>query len=411
MMRSLFSIIALALLFSARAAFGQSVMGGSCTLNASLIEHSDSAQCPSRSSCKRSKVSTVDEGVCTHKPLDPVDGSDVATVCAVFVASALAAGGGIGGGGLLVPIYIIIEGFAAVQATALSLATIGGSSLANLWLYARRHHPDASRPRPLIDYESALLLTPSLLAGTTIGVTLSTVVPEWLVVVLLIAALGSVSHKTLKKGIAKWTAQQRANAEARKKSSGKDSTSDLPSNESAVHTKDASPSKTPNELEMATPSSSTISSNARLPGSKNLSAQSPSPLSNRDSLKEEIADCHSLRQALYARDSKLLPVVPLAYTFGLWVLAFAFALLRGGRRGASIVGAQCGDQLLWWLLIANMAALVGASWALRYRLLRYLTFAHPLYLWFNETLFYSQQNTCSYLYANSAAYSSLNPTQ
>jgi hypothetical protein len=373
-MKYLYSAITLTVLLfsSAQTVSGQAVMGGSCTLNASLIDQSENSQCPSRSSCKNSKVSAVGDGVCTHKHLDPVDGLDIATICAVFVASALAAGGGIGGGGLLVPIYIILEGFAAVQATALSLATIGGSSLANLWLYARRRHPDTSRPRPLIDYESALLLTPSLLAGTTIGVTLSTVVPEWLVVVLLIAALGSVSHKTLKKGIAKWTAQQKANAATNKEIAEMEATLELPSAKTALHAKNYLPSKSPSDIEMAkSPTSSAISSNARLPGSKDLSAQRPSSLSNRDSLKVDIADGQSALNLIYARDSKLLPVVPLAYTFGLWVLAFAFALLRGGRGGASIVGAECGDELFWWLLFANMAALVAASWALRHRLLRY----------------------------------------
>jgi uncharacterized membrane protein YfcA len=56
----------------------------------------------------------------------PLNQYDVAAMVLSFFSTALAAGGGIGGGGLLVPIFILVMNFPSSQATALSLATISG---------------------------------------------------------------------------------------------------------------------------------------------------------------------------------------------------------------------------------------------------------------------------------------------
>merc|ERR1719233_1741583 len=53
----------------------------------------------------------------------------------------IASGGGIGGGGILVPLNIFILGFEPHAAIPLSNATILGSALATLLLNARKRHP------------------------------------------------------------------------------------------------------------------------------------------------------------------------------------------------------------------------------------------------------------------------------
>eukprot|EP00613_Pedinella_sp_CCMP2098_P039069 CAMPEP_0171777328 /NCGR_PEP_ID=MMETSP0991-20121206/57724_1 /TAXON_ID=483369 /ORGANISM="non described non described, Strain CCMP2098" /LENGTH=189 /DNA_ID=CAMNT_0012384037 /DNA_START=400 /DNA_END=969 /DNA_ORIENTATION=- len=99
------------------------------------------------------------------------------------------------------------------MATALSLATISGGSVANLWTYAQRYHPNPVIRRPLIDYDASLVFGPPLLAGTTVGSLLSVVFPEWLVVVLLVLLLGVSAVKTLSKGVKKWNKQTWQNLE------------------------------------------------------------------------------------------------------------------------------------------------------------------------------------------------------
>jgi hypothetical protein len=98
--------------------------------------------------------------------------------------------------------------FETNQATALSLTTISGGSLANLFTYVQRRHPNPTLPRPLIDYDASLLFAPPLLAGTLIGTTLSVVFPDWLVTILLVLLLAYTSDATLRKGIATWNKQE-----------------------------------------------------------------------------------------------------------------------------------------------------------------------------------------------------------
>jgi uncharacterized membrane protein YfcA len=50
----------------------------------------------------------------------------------------IAAGGGIGGGGVLVPIYILVMGFDAKHAIPLSNITVFGGALANTYLNQQR---------------------------------------------------------------------------------------------------------------------------------------------------------------------------------------------------------------------------------------------------------------------------------
>ena len=146
---------------------GEILAGSACT-NASICVHSTTCQSAGPDS---------DEMVCAHKPLLPLNGADWAAMILSFFSTALAAGGGIGGGGLLVPIFILVSNFPSSQATALSLATISGAfaccghslshkllltrrarypvpaggSLANLFTYAQRYHPNEELKRPLIE--------------------------------------------------------------------------------------------------------------------------------------------------------------------------------------------------------------------------------------------------------------------
>ncbi len=49
-------------------------------------------------------------GVVHHKPLWPIDWTDILGIGLASFALLLAAGGGIGGGGILVPLYIVVLG-------------------------------------------------------------------------------------------------------------------------------------------------------------------------------------------------------------------------------------------------------------------------------------------------------------
>lgn len=157
-----------------------------------------SEQCLSGYECKNAE----EEGTCEREPLfaNWRATEDTATTFLLFLGASLAAGGGVGGGGIFVPIYIIVAGLTPQEAVPMSQATIMGGSIANLINYYPKFHPKIPG-KPLIDYEVVMMLTPMLLVGTTIGVILNTMFPGWLIVALLALTLIYTCYRTTKKAI------------------------------------------------------------------------------------------------------------------------------------------------------------------------------------------------------------------
>jgi hypothetical protein len=98
-----------------------------------------------------------------HKNLFPMDTSDIIGTLLVGIGLMIAASGGIGGGGILVPLLIIVYGFHPKFAIPLSNFTILGSSITNMVLNLRKRHPDANRP--LVDWDLILVMEPLTMAG------------------------------------------------------------------------------------------------------------------------------------------------------------------------------------------------------------------------------------------------------
>lgn len=93
-----------------------------------------------------------------HKPLHPIDGWDVTGVGLACLGLMIAAAGGIGGGGILVPLYILVLGFDPKHAIPLSNITIFGGAITNTVLNLSKRHPDADRP--LVDWDLILVMEP-----------------------------------------------------------------------------------------------------------------------------------------------------------------------------------------------------------------------------------------------------------
>lgn len=98
-----------------------------------------------------------------HKDIFPLDQSDVIGTVLVGLGLMIAASGGVGGGGILVPLLIIVYGFHPKNAIPLSNFTILGSSITNMILNFPKRHPDADRP--LVDWDLILVMEPVTMAG------------------------------------------------------------------------------------------------------------------------------------------------------------------------------------------------------------------------------------------------------
>uniref|UniRef100_A0A1J3CPG3 Sulfite exporter TauE/SafE family protein 4 n=1 Tax=Noccaea caerulescens TaxID=107243 RepID=A0A1J3CPG3_NOCCA len=119
-----------------------------------------------------------------------------------FLGSACGTVGGVGGGGIFVPMLTIILGFDTKSAAAISKCMIMGASASSVWYNVRVRHP--TKEVPILDYDLALLFQPMLLLGITVGVSLSVVFPYWLITVLIIILFVGTSSRSFFKGIEMW---------------------------------------------------------------------------------------------------------------------------------------------------------------------------------------------------------------
>jgi uncharacterized membrane protein YfcA len=120
-----------------------------------------------------------------------------------FLASAvgliLAAGGGIGGGGILMPIYILILRFPVKRAIPLVNVTVFGGAVANTMMNVPKRHPLVDRP--LIDWDLILAMEPLTMAGALIGALLAKLLPSIILIISLVAVLSFTAYKTLQKAV------------------------------------------------------------------------------------------------------------------------------------------------------------------------------------------------------------------
>ena len=127
---------------------------------------------------------------------------DIIVSLLAMIATISASASGIGGGGLLVPIYLIVMGWSVKNAVPLSNATIFGNAVTNIIINFPLRHPTADRP--LVDFDLALVLIPMELTGSLVGVLLNILFPQWLTLVCLFVLLISTTYRTYHKGKATW---------------------------------------------------------------------------------------------------------------------------------------------------------------------------------------------------------------
>ncbi|CAD7956187.1 unnamed protein product [Amoebophrya sp. A25] len=125
-----------------------------------------------------------------------------------FLSSGLAMASGAGGGGIYVPLGMLLLRFGAKTATGLSQASIFGSSLGGLFINLRQRHPIANRP--VIDLDMALFLAPMEMAGAVLGVLIQQPLPDWSVILIMAVVLSYTSYLTLNKGFTQREKEKKA---------------------------------------------------------------------------------------------------------------------------------------------------------------------------------------------------------
>jgi uncharacterized membrane protein YfcA len=115
-------------------------------------------------------------------------------------ACALSMSAGIGGGGVLVPIFNIILGLTIKEATGLSQAVIAASGVGVAIFSLTNPHP-LYHWKPLIDFNLVLVLTPALLLGISFGVLVNAIAPTWFVTTAIAIVLTYMAQRMLRLAI------------------------------------------------------------------------------------------------------------------------------------------------------------------------------------------------------------------
>ena len=108
-----------------------------------------------------------DESLTAAPSLFPVDDREMATFALTLVTLILAAGAGLGGGALLVAVYLLVLRAPHAMVAGLANSTILGGALANIVFNLGARHPLADRP--MIDWNLIMLMEPATMLGAIVG--------------------------------------------------------------------------------------------------------------------------------------------------------------------------------------------------------------------------------------------------
>lgn len=108
--------------------------------------------------------------------------------------------GGIGGGGLIIPLAIGCWGFNTAEAVAISNSTVFmGALIRYIGFSIHEKHPSSPVPKTVIDYDLASIMMPAVMFGAFTGLYLSVMLPAAVTTIVLTLILCYMTWNTTKK--------------------------------------------------------------------------------------------------------------------------------------------------------------------------------------------------------------------
>jgi uncharacterized membrane protein YfcA len=285
-----------------------------------------------------------------HKELWPLDVSDVMGFLLAMLGLIIAAGGGIGGGGILVPIYILVWNFSPKFAVPLSNITVFGGAVANTIINVGKRHPKADRP--LIDWNLVLIMEPLAIAGALIGAFINKLLPDLLLSILLVVLLSIMGTQTM----------QKARSLHRKESAVLRSDSTASSETAALTNSGTGYGATKNQ---ETPAAVNTESSAEL---------------------EEILQAE-----------RTVPTFSILVLVALFVVVLTVNLAKGGGAFVSPLGITCGSSRFWLANLFILIVIVAVSLYARHLLVaEYYRKEHVGYQYVEGDIRWNERNSVIY---------------
>lgn len=208
------------------ASLGELLSAATCTSNSDctyglVCVNATCTGCSSTEQCSNIQLDCdANSNRCVHKPLSRFTWRDGLTFGLIFVIAGLSSTGGVGGGFLFVPVLVLLTGFQARRAAALSQALVTGGSGANAFYGLITRHPFRERPR--IDYYVVTVFMATILCGTSVGVILNILFPNFFTLFMLAVLVAYVFYISIKKAIQLWKDERAASRNVRAQDQGAD---------------------------------------------------------------------------------------------------------------------------------------------------------------------------------------------
>jgi len=329
-----------------------------------------------------------------------------------FLAAGIATACGVGGGGIYVPLGIILLRFSSKPSSGLSQASIFGASLGGLILNLRNKHPDEkirdtvgkrdtnlkiipyeqgvskaeikadeelylSPPseggterkfysRPLIDYDMALFLAPMEMAGAVMGVIIQKLMPNWLFLSLAGVILGITSFKTFQKF-------KSAHAQEKQKHNEQRMAEEL-NNVSMHDGEEGDKIIIPeNPVVASTIANDEIDASTNEAENSIHSQLKSDERSNDDEtfiILQDNSEKLSRRRVLLLEDERQYPIEKIAGLVILWIGLALITFLKGGKGVGSIIGITCKSHWYAVLIVCQFLWLLGFALTFGMKLVR-----------------------------------------
>jgi uncharacterized membrane protein YfcA len=147
------------------------------------------------------KIDGETQGYCEHKDLFPMKERELWGMIVVFGCLWLANMGGVGGGGMVVPIAMLFFKFDAKNAIALSNFSIFLSSAIRYLLNSPKPHPLKNGNGLLVDLNLALIMLPMIISGVSFGVIINIVMPDLIICAFFVIMLSYLGSGVVKKAL------------------------------------------------------------------------------------------------------------------------------------------------------------------------------------------------------------------
>lgn len=260
------------------------------------------------------------------------------------MAITLGSSGGIGGGGIVVPVYVLVMGLPLKIAIPCGAITVLGGALGSTILNWHRRHPLADRP--VIDWDLVLVMEPLTLIGTLCGTLLHRLLSEKFLVVLLVLLLTVTAHTTLTKAMRMYQAEKRY----------------------IRHLKAAQaepPSGSPTSNPLATTWTDEKPLDPRAPFHETESRGQSSKVRSGKEDKQQILivnpDYVTLRSDLIEQE-KFTPRAKIIALICLFSVLLFLNVMVGGGAFKSPWDIRCGSVAFWTVHVCMVAFLIASAW-------------------------------------------------